>query len=316
MFCWHNVEATWFFSQSQPPGVGAPRLRRQLRAVKRAWNVMPLETAVADLAEGRPLPPRAAALSFDDGYRDNLELALPILEELGLHATFFLVPGFLSGTEESWWERLGWAFANAGADRLEWDGQEWPLATAADRDAALDVIAERLKIHSHHQRRMMSAEISKRLQPTMPALLDRLYMDWDGAAELVRRGQGIGSHTMRHAILARETPEAQAEDLAEASALLERRLGVDVSLLAYPNGQAHDFDTATIEATRAAGITAAFTTVPGMSTAAIDPYALPRVVVAPVMTPREYAGTAKGLAKEALRLRIAGREEPRRERVA
>src|SRR5687768_2534006 len=112
ILCWHNIEPTWSF-----PGTSAEAGRRgferQVRFLRRWANVVPLRPALADLVEGRPLPPRAVALTFDDGYLDNYTVASPILRAAGLPATFFLVPGFLSGTAQAWWEDLGWAFAHA-----------------------------------------------------------------------------------------------------------------------------------------------------------------------------------------------------------
>jgi peptidoglycan/xylan/chitin deacetylase (PgdA/CDA1 family) len=80
-----------------------------------------------------------------------------------------------------------------------------------------------------------------------------LFMDWDGARGLVRAGLSIGSHTMRHAMLARETEPAQRADLADSRRLLESGLDVPVRTLAYPNGQPEDHDTVTLTAARAAG---------------------------------------------------------------
>ena len=95
----------------------------------RRWaNVVPLRPALDNLASGRPLPPRAAALTFDDGYLDNATLAGPVLAAAGLPATFFLVPGFLDGAEPVWWEELGWAFAHTSATTLAWDGRRYDVS--------------------------------------------------------------------------------------------------------------------------------------------------------------------------------------------
>ena len=68
----------------------------QMQALGGMFNVLPMDEAVARLAEGR-LPPRAACITFDDGYRDNLQIAAPILPPHGMTATFFVASGFLDG---------------------------------------------------------------------------------------------------------------------------------------------------------------------------------------------------------------------------
>src|SRR4051812_23337545 len=97
VLCYHNVDPTWSFPARRR--AGRLGLERQLRLLKRLATVVPLETAVGALAEGRSLPPRAVALTFDDGYRDNLTVAVPMLQQLELPATFFLVPGLLDNVK-------------------------------------------------------------------------------------------------------------------------------------------------------------------------------------------------------------------------
>src|SRR6266550_9463146 len=106
IFLWHNVDASWSFPSRS--GTGPRGMERQFRFLRRVANVVPLRDALEALADGRDLPPRAVAITFDDGYRDNLEIAVPLLQRLGLPATFFLVPGILSGAVQPWWEALGW----------------------------------------------------------------------------------------------------------------------------------------------------------------------------------------------------------------
>jgi peptidoglycan/xylan/chitin deacetylase (PgdA/CDA1 family) len=132
---WHNVGSTWLFPSR--PGAGPRGLERQLRFLRRSANVVDLGQALDALATGRPLPARAVAITFDDGYRDQLELAAPMLERLGLPATFFLIPGVLSRTVRPWWELIAWAFMRATRDAIAWEGTTMTLRTPAERRAAL-----------------------------------------------------------------------------------------------------------------------------------------------------------------------------------
>ena len=90
---WHNVAPTSGFPSVR--GCGESGLRQQLRLLRRGADVVDLADALRDLQRGRELPRRAVAITFDDGYRDNVTLAAPLLRDLGLPATFFLVPEFL-----------------------------------------------------------------------------------------------------------------------------------------------------------------------------------------------------------------------------
>ena len=118
---------------SGSPKPGARGLARQLAFLGRRCNVVPLTDALRALDRDDPLPPRAVALTFDDGYRDQLELAAPMLARLGLPATFFLVPGLLDGTARAWWELLAWTFTRSTRDAVVWEGRTLGLRDDGQR---------------------------------------------------------------------------------------------------------------------------------------------------------------------------------------
>jgi peptidoglycan/xylan/chitin deacetylase (PgdA/CDA1 family) len=248
--------------------------------LKQLATVVPLQGALEALAAGRPLPARAAALTFDDGYRDNLDIAAPLLEELGLPATFFLVPELLSGNVRSWWEILGWGFANAQTAVVRWEARSLPTRGGHGR-RSFRWLAERLKLLDCATRDEQVDELLGVLRPEGRWSGDRLFLDWDGARQLVRRGFSVGSHSMRHAILSREGPEEQARDLVSSRRQLETELGVEVPLLAYPNGTRVDYDDNTIRAAVQAGHTHALAAHAGVNRPSTSAYAHPRFAIQP-----------------------------------
>ncbi len=275
---WHNVEGTWAFPAE--PGSGTRGLRRQLSMLRRVATVVALDAALDDLVSGRPLPPRAVALTFDDGYRDNLDIALPMLQELGLPATFFLIPGVLDGEITPWWETLGHAFTTSPKDSLHWDGTEWALS-GAERRRSHDRVAARLKQFRQTERLAAVEEITDRLDPPDDAGVPSMFLDWDGARELAQRGGVIGAHSRDHAILANEPAAGQCRNLAEARRALEAGLDRGVDLLAYPNGTPADFGDDTIEAARSAGFRCGVTTIPGWNAPDAPAFELKRQVMYP-----------------------------------
>jgi peptidoglycan/xylan/chitin deacetylase (PgdA/CDA1 family) len=278
ILAWHNVDHTW--SYPCRAGAGAAGLARQLQRLRRVATVVPLGPALEALEGGRPLPPRPVAVTFDDGYRDNLELGVPILERLGLPATFFLVPGMLSAEVQPWWEVLGWAFARSRRSRVRWRGRE--LATGGrGGQASFRWATEQLKTLSRADRDRMTEELVELLGPEGRADADRLLLDWDGARELVHRGFEVGSHSSCHAILSREAEAEQARDLEASRRRLEAELGVEVRLLAYPNGARADYDQRTVHAARRAGYTYAVTVRPGWNLPSTPMLELRRVVLEP-----------------------------------
>jgi peptidoglycan/xylan/chitin deacetylase (PgdA/CDA1 family) len=276
---WHNVEPTWCFPA--PSGAGRSGLQRQCAFLARSANVVPLDDALRALDEGRPLPPRAVALTFDDGYRDQLELAVPILEGLGLPATFFLVPGLLDGTASPWWEVLGWLFGRATGDAVVWEGTTVGLRGAAERRSSLRVVSELLKCRDGQARQAAIQELTNRCRPLGSPAERARFMDWADARELARRGFAIGSHSQRHAILSQESGAEQRRDLAVSRRQLELELEVPVELLCYPNGTPRDYDHGTIAAAQDAGYSHAVTTITGWNRPTTPCFEIRRFVLQP-----------------------------------
>ncbi|MGE3662874.1 MAG: polysaccharide deacetylase family protein [Pseudonocardia sp.] len=274
---WHNVEGSWCFPA--PPGVGARGLARQLNLLRRVTNIVPLRQALRDLREGRPLPPRALAVTFDDGYADNLTIAGPLLRRLGIPATCFLVPGILDGDVVPWWERLGWAFARSRATRLEWEGRSWELPGGGNR-AAFKEVSALLKLRDRAARESAVDALEALLEPSGEYRHREQFLDWEGARRLGEY-MDLGSHTMWHCILSQESPQAQKDDLVQAREQLSQRLGGDFDVLAYPNGTRADYDETTMAGCAAAGYEFAVTTRGGWNRSDTPCYEIRRWVINP-----------------------------------
>ncbi|HSO51373.1 MAG TPA: polysaccharide deacetylase family protein, partial [Actinomycetes bacterium] len=301
---WHNVERTWNYPAA--PGAGAAGFEHQLRRLQRLGTIVPLAPSLRQLTTGQPLPPRAIALTFDDGYRDNLEVGAPVLERLGLPASFFLVPGILDGTVSPWWETVAWAVGNATRNSLDWEGQALPVGGRAG-GRTLELVTERLKEHDQAARGRAVAELLERLEPAGEPGHRRLFLDWDGARELLARGFEVGAHSMDHAILARETPAAQLTDLVESRRRLEDELGAAVEVLAYPNGSRADYDAATVDAARRAGYSHGLTARSGWNSRATPLFEIRRVVLEPQRTFADIGAQRVGRKAAAVTRRVVTR---------
>lgn len=276
---WHNVDPTWCYPTK--PGAGLRGLTRQLAFCRRFLNVVPLEAAAAALADGGRLPPRAVALTFDDGYRDSLTRAAPVLRRLELPATFFLVPGLLSRTTRPWWEVVAWIFHRASAQSVPFEQRVISLRTGDQRTRAAQSVAELLKQRDAAARAEALDILQQRCRPAGTPPGGDLFLDWEGARRLVASGFAVGSHSYSHHILGHEDAASQYEELARSRRELEGTLQVPVRHLAYPNGKRADYSATTVEAARAAGHIGAWTTRAGENTVATPPYELRRFVLDP-----------------------------------
>jgi len=233
--------------------------------------VLPLHEIAARLDENLALPPRACAITFDDGWRDNHDYALPALERRGLPATIFVV-----------------------TDRVGTDGSFWPdevsrrmtgLSSSAQRTlvAALGVAlhGEPVEALLAHLKRLPEDARSKtldriRAKTRDPSAGARELLDWGELDRLAHAGIDIEAHGATHAILTGVSRDEAERELRSARERLRERAHGRRGLLAYPSG-AHDEVVRRLA--RGAGYTAAFTTEPGLARATDDPMALPRLGV-------------------------------------
>jgi peptidoglycan/xylan/chitin deacetylase (PgdA/CDA1 family) len=259
----------------QPDELTAADFASQVAVLARLFRVLPLDEAIDRLYAGT-LPSRAVAITFDDGYRDNHAVALPILARHACPATFFIATGYLDGGC-MWNDTVREALRACGAPTLDLRALglgEHALGSDAAKLAAAGKIICELKYAEHEQRERTVREIAARAgwQPREPLMMRRHEI-----RDLLAHGMQIGAHTVTHPILARSSDAAARAEI-EASCAEIRSLCADRPLLfAYPNGfPGRDFRPEHAAMVAAAGVRAAVTTQFGVCRASSGPFMLPR----------------------------------------
>jgi peptidoglycan/xylan/chitin deacetylase (PgdA/CDA1 family) len=255
-------------------------LDRVIRLVRAdGYEIVPLGEVPARLAgEGPPF----VVLTFDDGYRDNLTEALPVLRRQGAPFTLYCVPGFADATAPLWWRDLEEVVRRAG--RLEVPYPEgpvtYPASTAEEKRAAFNTIYWRLRNGPEPVLREAIATMAGRAGIAPLQRVAELCLDWDGLADVARDPLcTIGAHTMTHPMLARHPEAVARHEIAESRRMLAARLGVAVDHLSYPVGDPAAAGAREFAMARAEGFTTAVTTRPGVLTPAHRDHlmALPRI---------------------------------------
>lgn len=259
----------------RPDEIDAATFAWQMQALRQHFNVLPLAEGIERLAAGQ-LPPRAAAVSFDDGYADNADIALPILQNLGLPATFFIATGFLNGGR-MWNDSVIESLRRApgpGADLSALGLGVCAVDTVAGRHAVATALIGKLKYLPVPERNEQVARLVEMLGVTLP---DDLMMTDAGVRRLHRAGMGIGGHTVQHPILSSTDPGEARREIAAGRDYLEGLLGERVVLFAYPNGRpGQDYRAEHVEMAKALGFQAAVSTTWGAARRRCDRFQLPR----------------------------------------
>lgn len=258
-----------------PSTVDAERFRWQMELVNDYFNVLPLSTAVKLLSTDQ-LPERSICITFDDGYADNAEVALPILQELNLPATFFIATGFLDGGR-MWNDTVIETIRNVKmnfVDLTDMGLGRYDITTIAGKQACIDSIILKIKHLSQKERQELADKLAEKFPADLP---QNLMLCSDQVRELHAAGMEIGGHTVSHPILTTLNQDYAKEEITKGKVILEKIIGEDIKLFAYPNGKPEtDYLSEHVELVRNSGFNAAVSTVAGISDKYTDPYALRR----------------------------------------
>ena len=258
-----------------PVEIDRTNFARQIAWLRSCCQVLPLLDAVRHMRAGT-LPARAVCITFDDGYADNAEIALPVLQHYGVPATFFVASGFLNGGR-MWNDsvielvrRAPGEVLDVGVLGLGVHG----LATPAQRTQAIHALIRQLKYLPMTQRQQQVDSLAALVRVALP---DDLMMTDAQVRQLHQAGMAIGAHTVCHPILsALEAPQARAE-IADSKRALEQLIGAAVPLFAYPNGRpGADYGAEHVAMVRELQFEAAVSTSLGAAGAQPDMYQLPR----------------------------------------
>jgi peptidoglycan/xylan/chitin deacetylase (PgdA/CDA1 family) len=267
----------------QAKHIAAEEFARQMQWLHERERVLSLAELVEHHRHGRDVD--GVVVTFDDGYRNNLTVALPILERYKVHATFFITTGFIDGDRLFWVDEVELLIDQTDAESIDLSDFGLPsyrLGTAEERMRAVTGVKKALKRIDDEACR----EVVARLRQDIPVPAGRprsrnyLPMTWEEVRTLARHPLvDIGAHSVDHPILTRIGSTRLDREVRESKTALERELGRPVTFFAYPNGGPEDFDADVVAAVKAHGFTCACTTLPGRNTVSTDLFELRRYFV-------------------------------------
>nr|WP_145544874.1 glycosyltransferase [Variovorax boronicumulans] len=248
---------------------------RTIDFVGERFTVIPLSDAVECLQRGK-LPPRAACITFDDGYDNWLDGPAAVLERRNMHATFFITTGQFDG-DRMWHERLTQAIARLPDQEFDLPGlgvPRLPMGTVEERRRVLLLLEQLLKYQRLAVREELLAALERRAGVS-PAALPR--MTQSQLRQLHAKGFAIGAHTVAHPILSLCEPALAQREIGIGREMLQGIIGAPVTAFAYPNGRPmSDFGPEHVTMVQRAGYTHAVTTQWGAATVRTPVFEIPR----------------------------------------
>ena len=265
--------------------VSPKNFEAHLKQLADNYNVLPLHTLLDDIRNG-VINPKTVAITFDDGYLDNLTNAVPLLKKYGLHATIFITSGLVGSQEEFWWDALERIFLTCeplpeflNVDGFEGDSK-WDMCSPKGRLKAYEAFCSLL-------RTLPVSGINKTIDSffkwsglkKQARLTHRIVNETDLMALSSSPLIEIGAHGVNHVVLGLMKAEEQTYEIRKSKRSLERITEQPVRLFSYPYGNISDFNEITKKILHKEGFDAGIANVQGRIEQPVDLYAIPRRLV-------------------------------------
>ena len=249
----------------RPSEPDTAEFRWQMQLIRDYFNPLPLTEAIKLLKQGQ-LPANSICVTFDDGYLNNLTVAQPILQELGIPATVYIATGFSHGSN-MWNDRLIDLIGNQQITEFNLAALDLPVAKVSDwasrRELAYSLIPK-IKYQDYQQR---STIIDQLYADNQTSEAKPKMMTPEQVKQLSELGIEIGAHTVDHPILKSQTLAEQTRQISESKQTLESWINKPVTGFAYPNGKPdNDYTSEAVVAVAAAGFDYGVSTQWGIST--------------------------------------------------
>jgi peptidoglycan/xylan/chitin deacetylase (PgdA/CDA1 family) len=248
---------------------------QQMSWLSNCFKIIPLQEAIKKMRQEKLLP-RTACITFDDGYADNAEIALPILQKHGISATFFVSTGFLNGGR-MWNDTIIELIRQASGPILDLSKMglgQFEINTMQQREQTINTLINKLKYLPLKSRQLKVDEMCTYIPAVLP---NDLMMTSEQVKILHNAGMEIGGHTVNHPILARMEDNMARAEIADGKEMLEDIIRSPVRAFAYPNGKpGQDYLLNHVQIVKELGFEAAVSTSHGASSNSSDLYQLPR----------------------------------------
>ena len=270
------------------PFLSRQKLDEYLMVLSRRYHFISLMDAVEILQQRQPIQPYSMVLTFDDGYRNNLTHALPILRRYDAPATFFVSTGFLGNPRPFWFDRLDYAVQHAQVDNRELRVGSCAMrldcsSRKAFRESFISFIrtAQKEKMSDSefvHEVERLAAELEAESGRALSGIHKEdawtAMMSWDQIERLDFDDVTFASHTVDHVRLGQVDVGIARNQLKRAKQDIEQHTGMPCQIMSYPNGS---FNKEVVKAVRECGYVCGLTSKEGLNKAGDDLMTLRRI---------------------------------------
>jgi peptidoglycan/xylan/chitin deacetylase (PgdA/CDA1 family) len=256
-----------------------------LNEVSGAGTALSIEDAVRHINNKEPFPPRAFIITFDDGFRNNYEVAAPILEKFNIPAIFYITTDFIENNHMSWIDRIEFCCEHVEKKvvLLPWEAKPFRLDSVKEKISFLEYLRQYVKrdasIDTEELVKQIFAQCEMEEIETSNEPID-LKMNWREVKELSEhRLFTIGGHTHRHQNLGFLSGDGLVKEIAQSLRLIKTRADIETRHYSYPEGMEYCFNEDVISVLKNFGIICCPTAIDGDNDIDTDLFYLKRIAI-------------------------------------
>ena len=251
------------------PETSTSDFEKQINHLAKNYKIISLDEIVNRIKNRRPLR-RCVAITFDDGFRDNYEIAYPILRKYNAPATIFLTTGYIENGTAPWFIKLRYIFMQTAKTHfnLSHNGTIFshPMHTKDEKFVASDRAMAYLKDCHDQERLPLFDRLCDELEVNNFQGLYNLMLTWDQIKEMSKNDISFGAHTVNHPILSRISIEMAEREIQESKKTIEEKIGNPITSFAYPFGKKAQYSSDLFPVLENLGFKCAVTTETGVNT--------------------------------------------------
>lgn len=279
---------------------------QQIEYISKRYNIITLQEAVEGMIND-DLPLNAAVITFDDGYKNNLTIALPILKKYRTPATIFLTAGYIGSNDilpldEVYLivicseNRNAVTIPEIGIGPLFFDTNDAMLKSHNEIIQTLKRFSTReIKNYLEVLKRLLGSNDYK----SNPDIIeDFILLSWEDIETLIKTDLiQFGAHTASHEILTNLSLKDACEEIKQSRIIIQNKLGKEINTFAYPNGKEFDYNSEHIQYIRDNGFICSLTTIPKLNDMHENLFQLGRICIGPDFSSNSshFALTVSGL---------------------
>jgi peptidoglycan/xylan/chitin deacetylase (PgdA/CDA1 family) len=259
---------------------------RCMRRLSQKGTALSMDDVLDHCVTHKPFPNNAFAMTFDDGFENNVSVVAPILAEYRIPAMVYATSGFVEGNAMSWIDRIEYAVEDAPTQTLhvDWAPEPFPLEDPGSRIRFLAAVRQYVKnsasVAPNAFADALCSHLGKPGNLSTNDPLDR-KLTWD---QIRDESHGpwlsFGGHSHTHPIMSFLSPEDLAFELDTSLRLMREKGGIGPKHYSYPEGLAHCFSDAVIAEMKKRGVCCSPTAIDGINETGADPFLLRRIMVA------------------------------------